>query len=140
MFRNRFFRKYIIDLTNNVHISNLLFSFDKSESKTKMLIKVFRIDQQTKSNSKKLVFQHYYQESVWIQLTKNAYSTDMHKLFKNPIQSGLNCLGVSGLDFSSRYLVVEICFTIIPNIGDQRELENLPSGEIIPEVFGTYNG
>lgn len=64
----------------------------------------------------------------------------MNKLFKNPIQSGLNCLGVSGLDFSSRYLIVEVSFTIIPNIGDQRELENLPSGEIIPEVFGTYNG
>lgn len=54
MFRNRFFRKYIIDLTNNVRISNLLFSFDKSDSKTKMIIKVYRVGQH--SNNKQLVF------------------------------------------------------------------------------------
>jgi hypothetical protein len=105
-----------------------------------MIIRAYRIDQTHSSPQKVLVFEHYYQEAVWIQLTRNAYSNEMTKLFKNPIHSGLNCLGVSGLDFHTRYLIVEIAFTLVPNIGDQRELENLPSNEVIPEVFGEYSG
>lgn len=75
-----------------------------------------------------------------MQLTRNAYSQEMNRLFKNPIQSGLNCLALSGLDFQARYLVIEMAFTIIPNTGDQRELDNLPINEVVPEVFGEYSG
>jgi hypothetical protein len=104
--KSRFYRKYISDLTNRVHVKNLLLSFDKSDSRIKMIIRAYRIDQTHSNPQKVLVFEHYYQESVWIQLTRNAYSNEMTKLFKNPIHSGLNCLGVSGLDFHTRYLIV----------------------------------
>ena len=98
------------------------------------------MDQSGAHSVKKLVFEHYYQESAWIQLTRNAYSQEMTKLFKNPLHSGLNCLAVSGLDFHARYLIIEIAFTVIPNTGVQREIDNLPINEVIPEVFGEYSG
>jgi len=138
--KNRYYRKYIIDLTNRVHVRNLLLSFDKSDVRTKMTLRAYRIDQSSSRPEKKLVFEHYYQESAWIQLTRNAYSQEMTKLFKNPIHSGLNCLAISGLDFHARYLVIEIAFTVIPNTGVQREIDNLPINEVIPEVFGEYSG
>jgi hypothetical protein len=61
----------------------------------------------------------------------------MKKLFKDPLKSGLNCLGIE-LNTNARYLTIEISHTILPIIGEQSEIDNLPFIEIIPEIFGNY--
>lgn len=55
LIKNRFSRQYIIDLTNRVHVRNILLSFDRSDSKAKMIMRAYRIDQSTTLPEKKLI-------------------------------------------------------------------------------------
>lgn len=49
----------------------------------------------------------------------------MGELFANPVGSGLNSLGIN-LNAKTRYLIVEISFTVLPIIGEAAEIANLP--------------
>jgi len=87
------------------------------------------------TSDRELVSSSFYQDHCWLQLTKNAYSKGMKKLFADPIASGLNCLGIK-LATKTRYLIVEISHTLLPAMGEAAEDDNLPFIEIVPEVFG----
>lgn len=130
--KEKFLRSIMIDLDKQATVSHVLLCFEKSDLRAKMRIKVFRDDHE-------LVYSTFYQDHCWLQLARNAYSKDMKKLFKDPLASGLNCLGIE-LNVKTRYLIVEISHTLLPVIGEQSEIDNLPFIEIIPEVFGQFEG
>jgi len=126
--KEKYLRCIMVDLDKQADVKYLLLCFEKSDLRTKMRIKVFR-------DERELIYSTFYQDHCWLQLARNAYSKEMKKLFKDPLSSGLNCLGIE-LNTKARYLTIEISHTILPIIGEQSEIDNLPFIEIIPEVFG----
>lgn len=109
LFKERLIRTMIIDLKYQCSVNYLLLCFEKSDLRSKMRIRIY-------DQNKKLVSGNFYQESTWIQLTKNPFTKEMKELFDNPIKYGLNCLGIK-LDLITRYLFVEISHTVLPIIG-----------------------
>lgn len=77
-------------------------------------------------SNKNILFGNFYQDNTWIQLTKNAYTKEMKELFSNPVTSGLNSLGINLRSVETRYLIVEISYTVLPIIGEAVEIANLP--------------
>lgn len=130
--KEKYLRSIMIDLDKQADVKYLLLCFEKSDLRTKMRIKIFGDD-------RRLLYSTFYQDHCWLQLARNAYSKEMKKLFKDPVKSGLNSLGIE-LNAQVRYLTVEISHTLLPIVGEQSEIDNLPFIEIIPEVFGTLRG
>ena len=96
--KEKYLRSIMVDLDKQADIKYLLLCFEKSDLRTKMRIKVFR-------EERELIYSTFYQDHCWLQLARNAYSKEMKKLFKDPLSSGLNCLGIE-LNTKARYLTI----------------------------------
>jgi len=139
MKKGNFYRRYTIDMISTYKVNKILLSFDKCDNRSKMRVKVSSVD--AKNGNVKYEAQRFYNESVWSQVAKAPFGQDLEKMFKNPVKSRLNVLDIDlSQQVESRYLIVDIHFTLQPNAATKKESDTIPHNEIIPEIYGQYQG
>ena len=123
---------------NVYDVENIFLLFEKSERKSSMRINLKSITENGDLVSKS---EKFYEPYVWEQLAVKPYSSEMEKIVKNPAKSRFNSLSLDlPSKIHSRYLIIEITFASLPNIGSEKDMETTPQSEIHPEVYGEYVG
>ena len=123
--------EYLIDLAQKSRIDEIRLAFDHSNRSLKFRVQIWAVTEDN-INSKKLIHSKFYNEATWIQLTNYAYDRFNVDNYYKPTDE-LESLGFSNLNVNSRYLVVQVTYTLLPFILPPTDKNDK---KIIPEVYG----
>ena len=123
--------EYIVDLGQKCKLREIKLTFEQNNKLIKFRVQIWALEGEDCSQ-KKLVHSKFYNESTWMQLTNYAYDrTNKENNYKPSEQ--LECLGFSNLNISSRYVLIQITYALVPIIQNLTEKNDK---KIIPEIYG----
>jgi hypothetical protein len=93
---------------------------EKSDKKVSMRVTMKKVDD---NGGCEKFYEELFEPYVWEQVAIKPYSTEMEKNIKNPIKARFNTLRLNFAEkVTCRYLVIEISFSTIPNVGSSKDL------------------
>jgi len=147
--------EYLINLGQNTQVDEIRLAFEQNNKTIKFRVQIWAVlpgqaslnksqaeeskEQESQGVSsfeprpiKKLLHSKAYNESTWIQLSNYAYDRQSNESNFGPTEE-LECLGYSNLNVTTKYLVVQITYSLLPLMqGNPEKNDKKP----MPEVYG----
>lgn len=121
----KYSRLYTFDLFSCYKLRELRLNLGKTQTKNKLFVKVSWTAQQKLNQD--LSFGYDY--PAWKSLANQKKSTN--RFLSIPL---------ANFNIKTRYVQIEVSFTVHPFTACKEEIHNLADNEIIPSLFGSYVG
>jgi len=127
--------RFLIDLENAYHISDLKLSFPESEKLCNLRVQIWGIGVRNSKTVYNLLVSRYFNntEGAWLHLTKQAHEPSLMKYFVDSEQ--LSMLGFQ-VDCSYRYLEVQLTYSFRAGMPSINKDGNSHQRPIIPIIQG----
>jgi len=123
--------EYVVDLGKQSKVDEIRLGFEQSSRVLRFRVQIWAVD----DKGSRLVHSRLYNDSTYIQLASYAYDAHNESNFK-PTEE-LECLGFSGFNFQTRYLVIQLTYSLVPFL--QPPYEKVEK-KIVPEIYGEEVG